>query len=111
MTTLFQSLPLVAPDNAAVASGFLNQAFVFPVTDQFVYVADSNFLDGGTIKKLPITGGFPERLYAPSFYGADITALATDGSYLYFADSLSGNILKMFVTGGTVTPLTPPLQP
>jgi hypothetical protein len=99
--------PLTGGPDATVASGFLTQASLFLVTDQFIYVADA-----GTIKKLPLAGGLPERLYAPFFnaggiQGNTIAALTTDGSNLYFADSnLAGNIYKMSVNGGSVTTLT-----
>ena len=93
--------PLTGGSDTTVASGFLTEARLFLMTDQFVYVADA-----GTIKKLPITGGFPERLYAGPNGANYIAALATNGSSLYFADSVSGTILRMSVNGGSITSLT-----
>ena len=87
-----------------VASGLLSSRPPFVVTGQSIYVADV-----GSIKKLPIDGGFPEIFYS---IGIDqstmgrINDITSDGSFIYWTEDITPGVRKMSISGGPVTTLS-----
>lgn len=82
-----------------VASGIISANPRIIVTDQFIYIADKS-----SLKKLPITGGFPEllspletaRMVATSF---ERIGFATDGTAIYFKNEFSRHFVAVPVNG------------
>lgn len=88
-----------------VASGFLNSARPpFVIVGQSIYVADV-----GSIKKLPIDGGFPEILYSMGIDQSTvghINDITSDGSYIYWTEDIASAVRRMSLSGGPVTTLS-----
>ena len=84
-----------------VASGIFNPKPSFRADDQFIYIADVS-----TIKKLPINGGFPERLHSIALsqqvFGM-VNSMAVDDAFVYWSESTSDVIRRTPKAGGAVT--------
>jgi hypothetical protein len=84
-----------------VASGIFNPNPSFIADDHFIYIADVS-----TIKKLPINGGFPERLHSISLSQPVfmmVSSIAADDAFVYWTESLSNAIRKIPKGGGAIT--------
>lgn len=84
-----------------VASGIVSISPTFHVTDQFIYIADHSAL-----KKLPISGGFPEfirPLDISPMASTGFNGFATDGTAVYFKNPLSAHLIAAPVDGSALS--------
>jgi len=97
---------LASGNSRTIASGIATRMARIAVDDANVYV-----LDGDYIKRVPITGGIPERLtWSHGTSLGDISVvnqdIVTDGSNVYWT-TLSGLVHSVPVSGGTSVVLNP----
>ena len=90
------SVPTIGGSVATLASGVETDAPRFSIFGQNMYLAE-----GGSIKQLPISGGFPEAFYLGST--GSTSNVVSDGTNLYWG--AFDTIRKKSLTGGPIVDL------
>ncbi len=81
-----------------VAGGISSDAPPIAVDDLNIYVADRF-----TIKKIPLSGGQPEKIAAA---GSTVVDLAADNSNVYWIEDPVSTVRRVDVSGGPITTIT-----
>ena len=79
--------PIAGGNVQTVASGIVSISPRFLISDQFIYIADA-----AALKKLPITGGFPEMmspLATSQIVSQSFNGFTTDGNSIFFKNPFS----------------------
>lgn len=96
--------PLGGGTVQTVASGIASISPRCLIADQFIFIADGD----SAIKKLPITGGFPELLsplYTASFVRLNFNGFATDGNFIYVKNAYKGHFAAIPIDGSAPSEL------